>query len=274
MSTAERHLVRSLRELGELDVAQHSLPEILRRLAVLANDIVPASTFVGVTLDVRGEASTAAFTDDVVPEIDEVQNKTGAGPCVEAARQGVIFEIPSTRKDERWRLFSEACVHHGVLSTLSVPVVSASKKGALNFYASQEDAFGDYDVEVAEAFAVQACVAIQNSESYWSVRQLADQLSTALSTRVVIELAKGCLIAGGRTGDEAFDLLRSVSQRTNRKLHDVAADLVAAAEARARETRAHTRPVQATQGQEDSPTGHIEPRDHGGSKANQDTEPR
>jgi AmiR/NasT family two-component response regulator len=38
----------------------------------------------------------------------------------------------------------------------------------------------------------------------------------------------------GKTGDEAFAILREVSQRRNRKIRDIAADLVADAERRAR----------------------------------------
>lgn len=228
MSIAERHLVRTLHGLGQLDVAQHTLPEMLARLVSLANEIVPGSTYAGITLVVDGNASTAALTDEVVPEIDQEQNKTGVGPCVDSARSGLVNLIASTPNDDRWKRFSAACVAHGVLSTLSIPVISRSeKRAALNFYSEEEGGFDGYDLEVANAFGAQASVAITNSESYWSVRQLADQLSVALESRVVIEQSKGCLMAGGLTSDEAFDRLRKISQHTNRKLRDVAADVIA-----------------------------------------------
>ena len=233
MSTTERHIIRGLRELGTLDVTRDTLPVMLQRVALIANDVIPGSSYAGISLDVNGHVSTAAFTDDVVPEIDQAQNRTGIGPCVSAAREARVVVVRSTRNDEHWKWFAQACRTHGVLSTLSVPVISNSgKRAALNFYSRQEGAFGDDDLEVADAFAAQAGAAIRNSEAYWSVRQLADHLSIALETRVIIEQAKGVLIAGGRTGDEAFDLLRSASQRTNTKLRDVAAQLVAQAEQR------------------------------------------
>jgi AmiR/NasT family two-component response regulator len=51
--------------------------------------------------------------------------------------------------------------------------------------------------------------------------------------RAVIEQAKGVLMAtGGRNADEAFQLLVRASQRENRKLRDIAAELVDRAQLR------------------------------------------
>jgi hypothetical protein len=57
------------------------------------------------------------------------------------------------------------------------------------------------------------------------------QLTGALTSRAVIEQAKGILIAReGCTPDVAFDMLRRASQRENRKLGLIAADIVARAQ--------------------------------------------
>jgi AmiR/NasT family two-component response regulator len=56
---------------------------------------------------------------------------------------------------------------------------------------------------------------------------LSEQLQEALESRAVIEQAKGILIAErGCDPDEAFDVLRTRSQRENRKLRDVAGGIV------------------------------------------------
>jgi ANTAR domain len=53
------------------------------------------------------------------------------------------------------------------------------------------------------------------------------QLEQALSSRTVIDQALGILMAQQRcTSDDAFALLRAHPQNNNRKLHDVAADLI------------------------------------------------
>jgi AmiR/NasT family two-component response regulator len=57
----------------------------------------------------------------------------------------------------------------------------------------------------------------------------------AMKSRVVIEQAKGMLIGThGCSPDEAFQMLSESSQRTNRKLHDLATAMVQAAQNRSR----------------------------------------
>jgi ANTAR domain len=53
------------------------------------------------------------------------------------------------------------------------------------------------------------------------------RLQAKMATMPVIEQAKGIIMAQQRCGpDEAFDLLRQISQRTNVKVHDLAAQIV------------------------------------------------
>jgi len=60
------------------------------------------------------------------------------------------------------------------------------------------------------------------------------QLEQALSSRTVIDQAIGILMAQQQgTAEEAFALLRAHSQNTNRKLRDVAADLITRVSGRA-----------------------------------------
>lgn len=220
--------------MGQFSVVDDSMTEMLYRLASLANDTVDGSDIVGLTMEVNGKLGTPVFTDDESPEIDSAQYKSGVGPCVDTYRDGVVNSIPSTPADTRWRPFSEVCVARGILSTLSVPVISKTEKlAAMNFYARREGAFDTEGEELALALAAQAAVVISNSRAYWSARQLGEQLNEALQTRVVIEQAKGLLMSTGKTGDQAFEVLKRASQRENRKLRDIAADLIAEAEKRA-----------------------------------------
>jgi AmiR/NasT family two-component response regulator len=68
---------------------------------------------------------------------------------------------------------------------------------------------------------------VWNALAYWTAHQEAANLSRAMEHRAVIEQAKGIIMASQHCGpDEAFDLLRRASQRENRKLRDLAVDLV------------------------------------------------
>ena len=61
------------------------------------------------------------------------------------------------------------------------------------------------------------------------LRDEVEHLHHALDTRDLIGMAKGILMHAENVGpDEAFAILRRASQRENRKLHDIAADMIAA----------------------------------------------
>jgi AmiR/NasT family two-component response regulator len=80
----------------------------------------------------------------------------------------------------------------------------------------------------AQLFAAEAAVALANAQAYWEQASLAAGLRDAMTSRATIEQAKGVIMATAGVGpDEAFDLLRQQSQHENRKLRDLAADLVA-----------------------------------------------
>ena len=234
MAANDERLMEAIQQMASLSVVDTALPDLLERVAALATRTVDGSDFVGLMMSVNGRPQTPVFTDERAPEIDSAQYETGIGPCLDSFHDGATYSIPSTREDERWKPFSEACLEHGVLSTLSVPVVTAGETvGALNFYARAERAFDAEAERLGVAFAEQAGVIIGNARAYWDAKTLGEQLTQALTTRVVIEQAKGLLMASGMTSDAAFAALRQASQRRNRKLVEIAAELVAEAERRA-----------------------------------------
>ncbi|MGY1636950.1 ANTAR domain-containing response regulator [Geodermatophilus sp. SYSU D00742] len=70
-------------------------------------------------------------------------------------------------------------------------------------------------------------MAVHNMHLYESTRELAENLDRAMQTRAVIEQAKGILMSQRRcTAAEAFQLLAAASQRSNRKLRDIAEAIV------------------------------------------------
>ena len=99
--------------------------------------------------------------------------------------------------------------------------------GALNLYSRDQHGF-DTCEEVALMFAAQAALALSNAGVRDATKSPAHHLSEAIASRDVIGRAKGILMAReGCSADEAFDMLRRASQRENRKLRDVAADMAA-----------------------------------------------
>jgi GAF domain-containing protein len=174
---------------------------------------------------------TPVYTDERSPRVDQVQYDAGTGPCVDAFRTGEVKQIHDTATEERWRAFCDAALDEHIRSTLSVPLdVSGTRTevlGALNLYSEVPDAFDDEARASTQAFAQQAAIVMANARAYWGAKELSDQLQYALESRATIEQAKGIIIGQSRVSpEEAFKLLVRASQRENRKLREIAAEIV------------------------------------------------
>jgi GAF domain-containing protein len=222
------HLSEGIAELSRLLVNEEAVDDTLQRVADLACRNLGGADVAGVTLLRDGKPTTAVYTDPTSPEVDSAQYETGVGPCLDAFRHQQVFRIESTTEDETWPEFSKACAEHGIMSTLSLPLgVRGNGIGALNLYSKKPEAFSEDDEQVGLMFAAQASVALANAQLYNSAYRLTQQLQEALISRAVIDQAKGILMARHGTGaDEAFNVLRTTSQSENRKLRDLAQEMV------------------------------------------------
>ncbi len=218
----------SLSELSKFFVGDKTMLDTLHRVATLAADAIVPAAFCGLTMLVDGEPRTGVFTDPASPEIDQAQYDVGSGPCLDAFRIGEIMRIDSTSHDRRWPEFSAACEDHGIQSTASFPmIIDDVRHGAMNLYSREENAFGSEQIATGRQFAAQAAIVIAYARSYWNARQLSQNLEAAMAHRAEIEQAKGILVGTtGCTPDQAFEILVRQSQHENRKLREVAAELV------------------------------------------------
>jgi GAF domain-containing protein len=207
------------------------LTDVLQRVTQLACRTVASCEMAGITVEQGGRLQTPAYTDERAPRIDQFQYDAGSGPCVDAFRRGVVNQIADTAIDERWIEFSRAAATENIRSTLSVPMdVSGNRTevlGALNLYSEVPDAFDTDAIASTENLAQQAAIVIANAQAYWGLKELSEQLQAALTSRAVIEQAKGILMAQSHVrADDAFEVLVRASQRENRKVRDIAAEIV------------------------------------------------
>jgi len=222
------HLSEGIAELSRLLVNEEALDDTLQRVADLACRTLGGADVAGITMLRDGKPATTVFTDPTSPEVDSAQYETGIGPCLDAFRHQQVFRIESTEEDEQWSAFSEACVAHGIMSTMSLPLgVRGKGIGALNLYSKRTAAFSEDDEQLGVMLTSQASVALANAQLYESAYRMSQQLQQALTSRATIDQAKGILMAKhGVGGDEAFNILRTTSQRENRKLRELAQELV------------------------------------------------
>lgn len=228
MSDAVPLFEEAVASLTRYFVGDQTLGETLHQVAELTTQAVSVADHVGITLLVDGKLKTSVFTHPEVPEIDRAQYRTGDGPCVDAYRTGIAYMIDSTRESGRWQEFRDSAERHGVLSTLSLPLLTQGGPiGALNLYSEIEHAFDEAQRRVAELFATQAAFVLANVQAYWDARSLSENLTQAMESRAVIEQAKGIIMSTMRCDpDAAWQLLKTQSQAQNIKIREIATEIV------------------------------------------------
>src|ERR1700736_3189686 len=244
VSADDADLQAGIGNLAGLVSGSLGLPELLAQVASFAVVAIPGADGAGVTLlrvdrpdnMVAALASSAPF----VAEIDEIQYGTlHEGPCITAALERRTVRSGSLGGEKMWPRFGPRVGRLGVHSALSLPLLLSDRViGAINVYAHGKDVFGEHAAELGELFAKPAAVAVHNAQVLAHAMALTTQLQKALSTRPVIDQAIG-LIRGrsGRSAEEAFNQLRTISQTEHRKLAEVAQHIVDEAVRRARARR-------------------------------------
>jgi GAF domain-containing protein len=216
-------------ELSRIMLTTQSLQSTLRRIAELARQTVVGAIDVSVTMLDSGRPTTVVFTGELAAYLDERQYDVGFGPCIEAALTGATITIQDTSASAIHPDFAQIAFRHGVTHSASVGLpVEQLSIGALNVYGAGGGGFDKETVNVVTAFAGYAAVAAANANIHASTAALARNLERALDSRAVIDQAKGVLMARhGVSPSAAFELLSEQSQRSNRKLREIAEELVA-----------------------------------------------
>ncbi|MEU6806891.1 GAF and ANTAR domain-containing protein [Streptomyces neyagawaensis] len=202
-------------------LAQDSVQATLDEIAASAVKLVDGCDAAGILAVRKGRAVTLAACGDMVQECDRLQGELGEGPCFDLARRKDgerLYRIPDlTRPEPAWERFATHARELGIGSMTGVLLYTSDEDfGALNLYSRRPGAFGQ-DIETAGwLLASHAAVALADARTI-------DQLEHALETRHAIGEAMGMLMERhGLNQDEAFNVLRRISQHHNVKLRDVA----------------------------------------------------
>lgn len=203
--------------------------EVLREVVHAAMDLVPGAQAGSVTALVGGKHVVhKAESGELPARVDAVMSEVDEGPCLSALRQRRIIRVDDMRREARWPRFAPRAADLGALSMLAFPMfVKEDSLSALNLYAEQAAAFTEESEHVGMLLAAHAAVA-------YSGAQRAENLLAAIETRDLIGQAVGLLMERySIPADRSFDTLVRFSRQSNRKLRDVAAELIQNAEATA-----------------------------------------
>ncbi|WP_240619335.1 GAF and ANTAR domain-containing protein [Blastococcus sp. TF02-8] len=218
----------ALDELGQLSFAEHSLESVLGKVTELATRVLPGRPLASVTILTEGRPATVAGSEQLAVELDELQYRLGAGPCLQAASTGRPAGIPDTGTDPDWPEFAAAAASRGVGSVFSYPLPAQELvSGGLNVYSRHAGAADERTRSLVSRLAAYAVGPVSNVYLYETAVERADHLEAALRSRAVIDQAKGILMERFKvTADQAFQVLARLSMERNVKLRDVATQVV------------------------------------------------
>lgn len=206
-----------------------SIHEMLDLVVTLAVSGLPPATEASVSLvsSRGGIMRTMAATSAVARDLDAVQCRDRLGPIPEAVESA--RDVRAILPRDRWPELSAVATALGYHAIWSLPLTrSGSTTGALTVYAREGDPWRDARSATTRVVAALAALELSNAASAARLAHGNATLEEALETRTVIGQAQGILMARENIGPvEAFDILRRASQRTNRKLREIAAELVA-----------------------------------------------
>lgn len=191
-----------------------------------ATRAVPHASGVGLTLLRRDRPpTTLAASNDIAAKVDAIEYEVGEGPCLEAIEYDDIIVANDLATESRWPKFCERALRETpVRSMFGARIhLTSDERGALNFYALDPHAFGDLDVGIGVTMSTVASLTIRHAAE----QRRRENLELALESSRVIGMAMGILMSSRLvTAEEAFNLLRRASQESNRKLRDVATDVM------------------------------------------------
>ena len=222
-------LARTLVELADTLVDEFDIVDLLTLLAdrcVEALDVAAAGVMLGGpdgALRVMASSSEAMR----VLELFEVQSQEG--PCLDCYRTGqpVLNQNLATAAS-RWPEFASEAMEAGFESVQALPLrLRGTIIGALNLFHTDASAMEPANVEVAQAFADIATIGIMQHRALREGQVVNEQLNHALSSRIVIEQAKGMVAERlGLDMEQCFSILRNHARSHNLRLAELAGDVV------------------------------------------------
>lgn len=227
--TREAVLARTMVELADSLVDDFDIVDLLSRLSARCVDALDIAAAGIMLADPEGHLRAMSSSDETMRIVELFEIQSQEGPCLDCFRTGAaVVNQDLTTSHERWPQFAPVAVDAGYRAADAIPMrLRGQVIGALNLFRVETGSMNDEDVAVAQALADIATIAILQNRRSMEVEVLNEQLATALSSRVVIEQAKGIIAERQRVPvDAAFDRLRRYSRNRNLRLADVARDVV------------------------------------------------
>ncbi len=180
-----RSTIRTLLEMSRALNSSLELPVVLSKILDELAQLLPYDSASVVLLDydeedmeapkVRTAAARGAGSEEEIGHVMELKKVRGTR---EVVRSGKPVVINDTKNDPRWNPMASSST---IEAWMGVPLrLRDQAVGVLNLNSTIKNRFGTDDQELVEAFADQACVAIENARAHeLQIKQYETELETA-----------------------------------------------------------------------------------------------
>jgi hypothetical protein len=229
MSASDRRVREVFIELSDTLVDDFDVIEFLDRLTAHCSELLGVSACGILLADHHGALNLVAASTEQARLVELTQLQHLQGPCFDAFTSGHPVQHPDLRTAHgRWPRFAPAAVSSGFLSVQALPMrLRDTVLGAVNLFSKTTGELDADTITLGQALADAATIGIVHQRALARQEIVTEQLQTALNSRILIEQAKGFLSHSLDIDvDEAFALMRSYARANNRRLTEVADDVV------------------------------------------------
>jgi GAF domain-containing protein len=222
----EPALLAAFIDIADTMVVDYDVLDLLHRLCRHSVKLLDVAAAGLLATSGNGDLRLLASSDERARMVELFELQAGAeSPCRDCLRtRQPVAAVDITRFSDRWPKFVEHALAQGFRTVYAQPVrLRTQIIGALNLFRSGHTPLPAADVDLGQALADIAAIAIVQERALAHSEALVEQLQGALNSRVVIEQAKGVLAQAGRISmDSAFGALRNYARGHNRLLSELA----------------------------------------------------
>lgn len=226
--TREQRIAEIFVELADTLVDDFDVIDFLYILAQRCTELLDVAAAGIMLVDPHGTLRVAASSVEQARLLELYELQTDQGPCLDCYRTGqqVITAGPAAAR--RWPQFTAHARQAGYASVHALPMrLRGHIVGTLNLFRTQPGDLDNHSVHLGQALADVATISLLQQRSRHDAQILAEQLQTALTSRIVVEQAKGILAERhGIDLDTAFSALRAHARAHNQRLADLARHII------------------------------------------------
>jgi GAF domain-containing protein len=228
-SGREQLVARAFVSLADTLVDDYDVIELLTRLVAFSVELLDADAGGIMLADPHGRLRVAAASNEHAELIELMQLESDQGPCLACYHDGAPISVGDLGDaTARWPKFIAAAMGQNIFRAVqAIPLrLRGEAIGAMNLWQHRPGSMGTEALTLGQALADVATIAILQERAIRRAETLNEQLQAALSSRVIIEQAKGVLAHHATVPmDRAFELLRTYARSHNQRLSEVARGL-------------------------------------------------